>query len=178
MDRGKSVYLQSAHNTRWQGREYFSDTTRNDYPDEFIRSYQGVLLLLLRSHIQFQIVTPRTLASFHGATLILPDVRVLSSKEVDELHNLAASCKIISTGNIDPQLASFKQIIQIQGDPGSSYLALAQKDFDGASPDTQSQFLDSLAKDSEFSISASTDMVAYIATVQNQTHWFFANSKD
>ena len=90
---------------------------------------------------------------------------------------MAASCKIISTGNIDPQLASFKQIIQIQGDPGSSYLALAQKDFDGASPDTQSQFLDSLAKDSEFSISASTDMVAYIATVQNQTHWFFANFK-
>ena len=156
---------------------YFSDTTRNYYPDAFIRSYQGVLLLLLRSHIQFQIVTPRTLASFHGTTLILPDVRVLSSQEVEELHRLAASCQIISTGNIDPQLASFKQLIQIQGDPGSSYLALAQQDFDGASPDAQSQFLNSLVKDSDFSIHASPGMVVYIATVRNQTHWFFANFK-
>jgi hypothetical protein len=68
-------------------------------------------------------------------------------------------------------------LVQIQGDPGSSYLALAQKDFDGASPDTQSQFLNSLVKDSNFSVDASPDLVAYIATVQNQTHWFFANFK-
>jgi hypothetical protein len=68
-----------------------------------------------------------------------------------------------------------KTLVQIQGDPGSSYFALAQKDFDGASPDTQSQFLNSLVKDSDFSIHASPDLVAYIATVQNQTHWFFAN---
>jgi hypothetical protein len=156
---------------------YFSDITRNYYPDEFIHSYQGVLLLLLRSHVQFQIVTPRTLASFHGTTLVLPDVRVLSPKEIDELHNLAASCKIISTRNTDPRLASFKQLVQIQDDPGSSYLALAQKDFDDAAINTQSQFLKSLNNPSDFSIHASPDMVVYIATVQNQTHWFFANFK-
>ena len=156
---------------------YFSDTTRNYYPEEFIHSYQGVLLLLLRSHTQFQIVTPRTLASFHGTTLILPDVRVLSAKEIDELQNLSATSKIIATANTDPQLAKLKNLVQIQGDPGSSYFDAAQKDFDGASTDTQAQFLDSLVKDSDFSIHTSPDMVAYIATVQNQTHWFFANFK-
>jgi hypothetical protein len=154
---------------------YFSDSTRNYYPDEFIHSYQGVLLLLLRSHIQFQIVTPRTLASFHGATLILPDVRILSRTEIDGLHRLSAACRIVSTGNINPRLASFKELVQIGGDPGGTYLALAQKDFEGASPQTQSQFLNSLKNDSEFSIDASPDMAVYIATVQNQTHWFFAN---
>lgn len=156
---------------------YFSDKTRNYYPDEFIRSYQGALLLLLRSHIQFQIVTPRTLASFHGTTLVLPDVRVLSPKEIDELHTLSGTCKIISTGNIDRRLTTLKNLVQIQGDPGSSYLAMAQKDFDGASPATQSQFLNSLENASDFSVHASPDMAVYIATVQNQTHWFFANFK-
>ena len=37
--------------------------------------------------------------------------------------------------------------------------------------------MNSLAKDSDFSIHASPDVVAYIATVQNQTHWYFANFK-
>lgn len=154
---------------------YFSDSTRNYYPDEYIHAYQGVLLLLLRSHIQFQIVTPRTLASFHGTTLILPDVRILSQPEIDELHHLAASCKIISTGNIEPRVASFKELVQIGGDPGSTYLALAKKDFERASLEAESQFLNSLQEDSEFFIHASPDMVVYIATVQNQTHWFLAN---
>jgi hypothetical protein len=54
---------------------------------------------------------------------------------------------------------------------------MAQKDFDGASPATQSQFLNSLENASDFSVHASPDMAVYIATVQNQTHWFFANFK-
>jgi hypothetical protein len=156
---------------------YFSDKTRNYYPDEFIHSYQGVLLLLLRTHTQFQIVTPRTLASFHGTTLILPDVRILSQTELDQLHTLSAACKIISTTNTDPKLIGLRNLVQIQGDPGSSYLALAQKDFDAASVDTQSKFLDSLNPASEFSVHASPDVAVYIATVQNHTQWFFANFK-
>ena len=37
---------------------YFSDTTRNYYPREFLESYRGTLLMLMQSHIQFKIVTP------------------------------------------------------------------------------------------------------------------------
>ncbi len=154
---------------------YFSDATRNYFPDEFVRSYQGILLLLLRSHIQFQIVTPRTLASFHGSTLVLPDVRILSPEELTELHNFSETGKIITTGNTDSHVATFSNTLQLHDDPGTTYLALAEKDFQGASPDTQSSFLKSLNNPSEFSIQASPDMVVYIATVQHQTHWFFAN---
>jgi hypothetical protein len=57
---------------------YFSDTTRNYGPKKYIASYRGMLLLLLQAHIQFQIVTPRTLSALPGNTLLLPDVRVLS----------------------------------------------------------------------------------------------------
>ena len=56
---------------------YFSPQTRNYYADEFIRSYRGILILLMQKHLEFQIVTPRTLNQFKGNTLILPNVRVL-----------------------------------------------------------------------------------------------------
>ena len=58
---------------------YFSPQTRNYYADEFIRSYRGILILLMQQHLEFQIVTPRTLTEFAGDTLILPDVRILMS---------------------------------------------------------------------------------------------------
>ena len=155
---------------------YFSDTTRNYYPDEFIVPIRAFSCCCYAA-ISISNCHATNSRFLSWRNLILPDVRVLSSKEVDELHNLAASCKIISTGNIDPQPASFKEIVQIQGDPGSNISPWRKRISTGASADTQSQFLDSLEKDSEFSISASTDLVAYIATVQNQTHWFFANFK-
>ena len=57
---------------------YFSPATRNYYADHFVRSYRGILILLMQKHLEFQIVTPRTLAEFKGDTLILPEVRILS----------------------------------------------------------------------------------------------------
>src|SRR5271166_4938066 len=60
---------------------YFSPETRDFYPDDFIASYRGILILLMQKHLEFQIVTPRTLAEFHGRTLILPDVRVMNDEE-------------------------------------------------------------------------------------------------
>ncbi len=60
---------------------YFSPETRNSYAREFIASYRGILILLMQKHLEFQIVTPRTLPAFQGRTLILPDVRVLSESE-------------------------------------------------------------------------------------------------
>src|ERR1700733_84131 len=51
---------------------YFSPATRNFYADEFIRSYRGILILLMQAHREFQVVTPRTLDEFHGQTLVLP----------------------------------------------------------------------------------------------------------
>ena len=60
---------------------YFSPGTRNYFPKEFISSYRGILIFLMQQHLEFQIVTPRTLGEFRGTTLILPDVRVLNETE-------------------------------------------------------------------------------------------------
>ena len=60
---------------------YFSPETRNFYAQDFLASYRGILILLMQKHLEFQIVTPRTLADFRGETLVLPDVRVLGESE-------------------------------------------------------------------------------------------------
>ena len=72
---------------------YFSPQTRNYYADDFIRSYRGIVLLLMQSHREFQIVTPRTLHEFHGQALILPDVRILSEDEQSWLEHYTGEGK-------------------------------------------------------------------------------------
>jgi hypothetical protein len=78
---------------------YFSPQTRNYFPEEFINSYHGMMYLLLQSHLEFQIVTPRSLAGFAGGLLILPDVRCLSKQEVGFLKAFVESGKgLVVTG--------------------------------------------------------------------------------
>jgi len=69
---------------------YFSPKTRNYFPKEFITSYTGVMYLLLQSHLEFQIVTPRNLDDFQGEILILPDVKCLNNQEIDFLKSFVA----------------------------------------------------------------------------------------
>jgi hypothetical protein len=84
---------------------YFSPKTRDYFPKEFIESFRGMMYLLLQSHLEFQIVTPRDMQSFRGEELILPDVRCLSGPELDWLAGLVRSGKALlvtgETGNYD-----------------------------------------------------------------------------
>jgi hypothetical protein len=68
---------------------YFSPTSRNFDAARFLASYRGVLILLLQKHIEFQVVTPRTLATFHGAQLVLPDVTLLTDAEASQLRDFS-----------------------------------------------------------------------------------------
>lgn len=65
---------------------YFSPSTRNYFTSDYIPAFKGMMYLALQSHREFQVVTPRTLASFRGGVLVLPDVRCVSDKEIDELE--------------------------------------------------------------------------------------------
>ncbi len=155
---------------------YFSDTARNYFPDEFVQAYRSVLLFMLRKHIQFQIVTPRTLASFSGSTLVLPDLRVLNDKELADLHQFSSKGgRLVLTGKCDGRVAALPNAIAFPDGPGKEYLALAGKNFESASRNAQASFLKALNDPSGFDIQASADMVVYLAKVNRQTHWFFAN---
>jgi len=78
---------------------YFSPQTRNYFAKEFIESYRGILMLLTQSHLEFQIVTPRTLTGFRGTVLILPDARCLSKTELTAFQSfMHAGNTLIATG--------------------------------------------------------------------------------
>src|SRR5271167_4109255 len=125
---------------------YFSPDTRNFYADDFIASYRGILILLMQKHLEFQIVTPRTLGDFHGKTLVLPDVRVLGEKEKNWLQGFAAQGnKLVITGTDATGIGSLQNVVRFPVCPGRAYNATLEKDFEHVSPDSQQAFLDSLS---------------------------------
>jgi hypothetical protein len=78
---------------------YFSPKTRNYFADEWIKAYMGIFNLLLQEHIEFEIVTPRTLNTAKSKILILPDVKCLSDTEYSQLEMLLdKGISLITTG--------------------------------------------------------------------------------
>jgi hypothetical protein len=155
---------------------YFSPTTRNYFSDAYLRSYEGVLILLLQKHLEFQIVTPRTLAAFRGATLVLPDVRVLGDAERDALRGLAsAGTRLVVTGADATGLAASEALLRFPECPGRAYLDALEKDFGNADRFAGSDFLAALAPDSSVRIEAASSVATQIARVDGKLHVFLAN---
>lgn len=78
---------------------YFSPKTRNYFANDFMKSYEGIMNLMLQSHTEFQIVTPRTLAKFDGELLILPNVKCVSDEELSYLKSFLEQGKgLVATG--------------------------------------------------------------------------------
>jgi hypothetical protein len=131
---------------------YFSDNTRNYFSEEFISSYCGILNLLIHSHIQFQIVTPRTLEELSPSVLILPGVKCLSDDEINTIKSLKEKgMKFIITGetgkynenrevrkeNVLEEIFAFqnnvqetkgKNYIYVQNCPGNNYSQIINSD--------------------------------------------------
>jgi hypothetical protein len=121
-------------------------------------------MLLLQSHLEFQIVTPRTLSDFHGEVLILPDVRCIGGEELRQMESYTnsgstllltgESGKYDSTGaeqafnplhkllGIQNQVArgAGKHFVYRPECPGKAYYTELQREFDHAAltsaPDT------------------------------------------
>ena len=156
---------------------YFSPDTRNFYAEDFIASYRGILILLMQQHLEFQIVTPRTLADFGGKTLVLPDVRVLGDGEKSSLQGFAARGKrLVITGTDATGLANSQNVVRFTACPGRAYNAALEKDFLHASPDTQRAFLDSLQRGNAVQIKAGPGVATSIArSPDGRVQVFFAN---
>jgi hypothetical protein len=155
---------------------YFSPQTRNFFPNEFIASYRGILILLMQKHLEFQVVTPRTLANFHGSTLILPDVRVLSESEKSWLHGYVKENKtLLVTGEDATGMGSSANVIRIRQCPGTDYSAALQKDFDTTIPDREKEFLQHLNAAPAIAIDGSPMLATSIAQVEGKPHVFLAN---
>ena len=156
---------------------YFSPETRNFFASEFIPSYRGILILLMERHLEFQIVTPRTLAGFHGKTLVLPDVRVLDESETTWLTEFAGrGGRVVITGTDATGLGNSENVVRMAEDPGKAYNAAMEKDFEEASPDSQAEFFAALKGGDSVRIQASSKIATSIArTPDGRVNCFFAN---
>ena len=156
---------------------YFSPAARNFGADEFIASYRGILILLMQKHLEFQIVTPRTLADFRGQTLVLPDVRVLGDSEKNWLKTFVEQGeKLVITGTDATGIGSSHNVVRFPVCPGKAYNAALEKDFEHASPDSEQAFFDSLQGSTAVRIKAGPQVATSIArTSDGHISCFFAN---
>ncbi len=156
---------------------YFSPQTRNFYADDFIRSFRGVLILLMQQHLEFQIVTPRTLNEFKGTTLVLPDVRMLTAEEKTWLADyVSGNNRVVVTGTDATALPEKANIVRLPQSPGRAYMQALEKDFKDTTPAQQQEFLKSAAVDSsEIAVTAAPDVATSISSVNGAPHVFFAN---
>ncbi|MGB2836902.1 MAG: hypothetical protein WBC30_14850, partial [Candidatus Sulfotelmatobacter sp.] len=124
---------------------YFSPETRNYFDDQFISSYRGILILLMQKHLEFQVVTPRTLAEFRGPALILPDVRVMNDGEKALVRKYVESGKrLVITGEDGTELGPAAGVVRFGKCPGKDYYAALEKSVADTSPDLEHGFLESL----------------------------------
>src|SRR5262252_6913271 len=156
---------------------YFSPETRNLYAKEFLDSYRGILILLMQKHLEFQIVTPRTLSDFKGKTLVLPDVRILNESEQRQIKDLVAvGKKLVIAGTDVTELGDNPNVVRIKECPGKAYNAAIEKDFEHSSPDSAGDFFHSLQGAEAVRIQASPQVATSIArTTDGHINCFLAN---
>jgi hypothetical protein len=155
---------------------YFSPATRNYFSADFLRSYQGVLILLMQKHLEYAIVTPRTLAGFKGSALILPDVRMLEENERAKLRQFAESGgKLFVTGEDATRFPPRLQVARFPACPGKAYMESLERDFARANPTEGARFLETLPTADEVQIDAPPQIATHIARVDGRLQVFFAN---
>jgi hypothetical protein len=155
---------------------YFSPDTRNYFADEFISSYRGILILLMQEHLEFQVVTPRTLSEFQGPTLILPNVRVVSEGERAWFRKYVDGNKtLVITGEDATQLGAAANVVRFRQCPGRNYYAALQTSVAKSTPDQEHEFLQHLKSETMVRVTASPMIATSIAQVNGQPHVFFAN---
>jgi len=155
---------------------YFSPASRNFDAGRFLPSYRGTVLLLLQNHLEFQIVTPRTLSDFHGATLVLPDVSILDNSEHVQLSEyLTRGGKLVVSGVDSTGLPVAQNISRFSDSPATSYLRALEKDFPTASHNKPAEFLTALSQSTDLSITASPLIASNTALVDGRPHIFLMN---
>ena len=155
---------------------YFSPETRDFYAGDFIRSYTGILILLMQSHREFQVVTPRTLDGFHGETLVLPNLRLMNEREQRWMEQYVKQGKrLVITGDPALTLAEQPNVRRFPKCPGKAYSAALEADFEQSRPQMQQPFLDSLAPSQGIEVFASPSVATSLAEVNGEPHIFLAN---
>jgi len=155
---------------------YFSPKSRDYDPNGFLPSFRGLLVLLLQSHQEFQVITPETLAAFHGEVLVLPNVTVLSDPEKQALNRFASTgARVVITGHNVTGLATSERILAYEKCPASLYLDKLGRDFSSGSQEMPKELLHVLTVKSEMELDAPSTIAANFGLVDGSAHLFLAN---
>jgi hypothetical protein len=155
---------------------YFSPKSRNYDSTNFLPSYRGTLLLLLQKHLEIQVVTPRTIATFQGPILVLPNVSILGDEERSSLREFASKGgHLVITGTDATGFADTTGIVHFRECPAKSYFEHAQKDFAAASQIAPREFLASLDTKPQLTVEAPPTVATNIAVVNGKPTIFVAN---
>src|SRR5580704_11073533 len=155
---------------------YFSPKSRDYDPGGFLPSYRGLLVLFLQSHHEFEVVTPRTLAQFHGELLVLPNVTTLNDSEKQSLNQFASSGgRILATGHNATGMNSSAKFEYTENDPAAQHFQKLQKDFSGGVQEMPKDFLQSIKLNSQIQVDAPPTVAANFALVDGAPHLFLAN---
>jgi len=158
---------------------YFSPVSRDFNTPDFLPSYRGILLLLLRTRREVQVVTPRTLNAFHGKVLVLPSVSVLDDSEKSAFKKYdATGGRIIVTGVDSLHESAQPDVARFPHCPGAEFLSSLQKDVHAPINENGLAFLKELDRDlgsGAISIDAPPLVVANTAAIGHTIHFYFAN---
>ena len=155
---------------------YFSPKSRDYDPRGFLPSYRGLLVMLLQSHLEFQVITPNTLAEFHGQVLVLPNVTVLTDDEKHSLKRLTENgTRLVITGHNATGLTASGQIVSLENCPASLYLGKLEKNFLAGSQDLPVEFLKLMKVNSGIGIEAPPTVAVNFGQVNGVPHLFLAN---
>jgi hypothetical protein len=155
---------------------YFSPESRNRSAVEFVRSFQGLFVLLMQRHLEVEVVTPRTLGRFSGRALVLPDVSQLAPGEKAALRRYAASGHtLVVTGRDATGLGSSPRVVRFAECPGRAYFAALEKGFDAADPASMTPLFEAVGAGRTIAVDGSKNLATIIARVDGRPHVFIAN---
>src|ERR1700687_1271774 len=155
---------------------YFSPKSRDYQPREFLPSYRGLLLLLLQTHREFQVVTPRTLAHFSGKVLALPNVSGLDDSEKVALRAvLAKGTRLVISGSEATGIEMLPCISRFVNCPAKKYLQALEEDFVAGSTKLPDELLSAIELHPDLVVEAPSTMATNMASVDGTPHVFLAN---
>ncbi len=155
---------------------YFSPKSRDYTAKEFLPSYRGTLVLLIQQHRALQVVTPRTLAEFHGQTLVLPSVSVLNETERQSIKAFVGhGGRLVVLGEDSSGVPQSSQKIMLPSDPAREYYNALESNFAAGSANPPAELLNALGRNDGIQVDAPPTVAANFATVNGAPHIYLAN---
>ena len=155
---------------------YFSPKSRDYTPKQFLPSYRGLAVLLIQQHRSLQVVTPRTLAAFHGKTLVLPGVSVLDDAERQSLNAFVNhGGRLVVLGDDVSGIPASAQKVTFSDDPAARYFDALESNFAAGSANPPTELLNALGNSDEIHVDAPPTVAANFSTVNGAPHIYLAN---